>query len=651
MGMVKMVHMNVYGPGRDPQCMLEMLAKLSCFDADDAGALGAAAVGQKDDLYGPLLTQTTGLLKDLGVDSVPDEYQGDLFTLSEVRPYVDRFVKEVARRGQEKTELNAKLATYDQAKAQLYHLTGLQTSMDEIFSCKYLKVRFGRLPKDSYVKLPYYEGHSFTFREYDFDGEYYWGMYFVAEQSAEEVDRIFASLYFERIWVPDFVHGTPQDALAQILSEETEIAQRRKELDDLADIAAPEEIERLKKIAAWLNYESQIAQMYKHVVLLDNSYYISGFVPEESVETLRRSVTETLPEVRVCADEELGADTQAGEKLKPPTKLKNSWLIRPFEMFVTMYGLPSYGDIDPTGFVAVTYAVLFGIMFGDVGQGLLLGLIGYFIMYKKMHMQLGLVITRCSLFSVLFGFVYGSVFGFEHALDPMFHAMGFAEKPLEVLHPDSINMILITSIITGIFIIVCAIAAGVVSNLKRGIVAKSFFSVNGVAGLVFYIALVCLLLPMLGVDLPFIGSVPYIIVLIVIPFLCMYFSEPVCLLLEGKKPGKVGEIIINGFFEMFDALLSFASNTMSFLRVGGFVLAHAGMMSVVFTLAGMTTNTLVYVLIVAAGNVFVMALEGLFVGIQVLRLEFYEIFSRFFEADGHPFTPLHVRAGSELAQE
>ena len=103
---------------------------------------------------------------------------------------------------------------------------------------------------------------------------------------------------------------------------------------------------------------------------------------------------------------------------------------------------------------------------------------------------------------------------------------------------------------------------------------------------------------------------------------------------------------------MFDAVLSFASNTMSFLRVGGFVLAHAGMMSVVFTLAEMAGgNVVLYAVIAAAGNVFVMALEGLFVGIQVLRLEFYEIFSRFFEADGRPFSPLHVRAGRELAQE
>ena len=181
-------------------------------------------------------------------------------------------------------------------------------------------------------------------------------------------------------------------------------------------------------------------------------------------------------------------------------------------------------------------------------------------------------------------------------------------------------------------------------------IAKKLFSVNGVAGLVFYLALVCLLLPMLGVQASFIGSVPYIVLLIVIPFLCMYFCEPLCLLFEGKHPGKPGEIIINGFFEMFDALLSFASNTMSFLRVGGFVLAHAGMMSVVFTLANMTTQPVIYWIIVVIGNLFVMALEGLFVGIQVLRLEFYEIFSRFFDAEGRPFTPLHVRSGKELLE-
>ena len=201
-------------------------------------------------------------------------------------------------------------------------------------------------------------------------------------------------------------------------------------------------------------------------------------------------------------------------------------------------------------------------MFGDVGQGILLGLIGFFIMYKKMHMEIGLILTRCSVFSVLFGFVYGSVFGFEHALDGLYRAMGFSEKPVEVLQPDSINTILILSVAAGVFIIVAAILTGIASEVRRGRAVKAVLSVNGLAGLVFYLSLISLLLSVVGIQLPFVGSVPFLIVCLVVPFLMMYFSEPIVQLTEGNKPGKPGEIIINGFFEMFDAILSFASNTM-----------------------------------------------------------------------------------------
>ena len=84
------------------------------------------------------------------------------------------------------------------------------------------------------------------------------------------------------------------------------------------------------------------------------------------------------------------------------------------------------------------------------------------------------------------------------------------------------------------------------------------------------------------------------------------------------------------------------SNTMSFLRVGAFVLVHAGMMMVVFTLANMSSG-IGYVLVVILGNIFVMALEALLAGIQVLRLEFYEMFSRFFDGNGRPFHPVSAR--------
>lgn len=643
MGMVHMLHMNIYGPGRDPRQTLELLARLACFDADEQPSITAAG-GTKDDPYGPVLTQTLGLLQDLGQPAACPMYDGKgQFQLEDVKEKVEAFAAEVAARSQRKTELAARMNTYEQAKTQLYHLTGLQTSMDEIFACKYLKVRFGRLPKDSYAKLPYYEGHSFTFREYDFDGEYYWGMYFVPESASEEVDSIFASLYFERMWVPDFVHGTPQDALAQIMTEEADLKAEQEAADNLADIAGPADLSWLRGAAAWLNYESQIAQMYRFVVLLDSSYYISGFVPGDKVQELKLALSKKLPDVRVCADDEVGVE--AGDTLKPPTKLKNNWFSRPFEMFIDMYGMPEYGDIDPTGFVAITYSVLFGIMFGDVGQGILLGLIGYFIMYRKMHLPIGLILTRCSVFSTLFGFVYGSVFGFEHVLDPLYHALGFAEKPIEVLQPDAISTLLLSSVAGGVFLILCAMLAGILSHLKRKQPAHAVFSVNGVVGVVFYFSLILLLVNLVaGLHLPFVGTVPFYVLCLAVPFLGIYFSEPICNRLEGRpREESVGEMLMNGFFEVFDALLSFASNTMSFLRVGGFALAHAGMMTMVFTLADMTTNVVIYAVIVLIGNLFVMALEGLFVGIQVLRLEFYEMFSRFFDADGRPFSPLAVR--------
>ncbi len=641
MGMVKMKHVNIYGPKKSPKPVLEILARVACFHPDTTAAQINAAAGATDNVYEPLFVQLEGVLKDVGADTTLHAWEGvPKFTYKEAKNQIEEYAQRIAARGLAKTEAEAKLATFEQTKLQLYHLTNLHTSIDEIFSCKYLKVRFGRLPEDSYIKLPFYADKPFTFNEYDFDGKYYWGMYFVPEDHSVEVDSIFSSLYFERMWVPDFVHGTPQDALAQLMTEESDVRKSLEQLENLSDIVSGEDAAMLQKMASWLNYESQIYDMQKYVISLERSYYISGFVPENELDKLKEALS-LIPEVKAAEDD---TESLADAEVHPPVKLKNNWFARPFEMFVEMYGLPGYGDLDPTGFVAITYAVLFGVMFGDVGQGILLGIIGYFFMYKKMHLALGLILTRCSFFSVVFGFLYGSVFGFEHWLDGFWRALGLAEKPLEVMSPESTNFILIGSIVAGIFIIAAAIVTGILSNFKRGIYAKTIFSVNGLAGLIFYISIILAFVPMLtGIAVPFIGTMPFYILCLAIPFVCIFFAEPICQLIEHEKIHEgFGEIFTNGFFEMFDALLSFASNTMSFLRVGGFVLAHAGMMSVVFTLADMVGGGPAYWIIVVIGNLFVMGLEALFVGIQVLRLEFYEVFSRFFEASGEPYTPLTV---------
>ncbi len=640
MGMVEMKHINIYGRDNFIKQTMKLLAKQECFQADynDEAKDTQSA---KENIFAPILTNAISLLKELKAGDDIIDYKGDVYSLSEVKQTVDKFSALYAKRRAEEAQIKAKLTTFEQTKVQLHHLTNLHTNVDEIFSCTYLKVRFGRLPKDSFSKLPYYADKPFTFNDYDFDGEYYWGVYFAPENYGEEIDKIFASLYFERMWVPDFVHGTPQDALVKLIKEQAELEQQLKHLTKIDNFISEQDIKLIENMASWLNYESQIFEMQNYVVFLDNSFYISGYTPAENVSALIQTLS-MVESIEVILDEE---DFGPKSKKQPPVKLKNNWFCRPFEIFVKMYGLPSYGNLDPTFFVAITYSVLFGIMFGDIGQGLVLGLFGYFVMYKKMNNGIGLVLARCSIFSVIFGFIFGSVFGFEHIMEVFYHdILGVKFLPIIPMHPDNLTNILISAVAAGVFIICTSITLSIITLFRSGQAVKAFVGVNGICGLIMYGAIISIVVEIaMGINLPFIGSTLFYILFLAVPFLLVFFSDAICEIAKEKKLHEsFGQVLLNGFFEMFEILLSFASNTMSFLRVAGFVLVHAGMMSVVHALADMQSGTIGIVLVYILGNIAVMAIEGLFVGIQVLRLEFYEIFSRFFKADGTSFEPLKV---------
>ena len=116
---------------------------------------------------------------------------------------------------------------------------------------------------------------------------------------------------------------------------------------------------------------------------------------------------------------------------------------------------------------------------------------------------------------------------------------------------------------------------------------------------------------------------------------------------EIKKEHKsVGNFIIEGIIELFESCLTYVTNTMSFLRIGGFILSHAGLMLVVSVLAG-DGGGVGPMVVRVLGNLFVIGMEGFLVGIQVLRLEFYEIFSRFYKGGGKPFNPVTASYSAE----
>jgi V/A-type H+-transporting ATPase subunit I len=317
--------------------------------------------------------------------------------------------------------------------------------------------------------------------------------------------------------------------------------------------------------------------------------------------------------------------------------LKNNFWARLFQPFTEMYGLPNYHEFDPTFLMAVTYSILFGIMYGDVGQGLVLIALGIFL-YKKKGMWLGGILGSVGIFSVIFGFVFGSFFGYEELI-PGFHVLESGKNATEIL---------IISAAIGAVTIVMMMVINIINGIRQKDLKKIFFTNNSVAGMIFYLAVVVGAVVTLTTGAK-VFSTLYIIFLIVIPVLVMFCQEPLGKLVKHQKdwkPESIGGFIAENFFEMFEVILSFVTNTVSFLRVGAYAICHAGMMLVVYTLAGEPASPIVLVL----GNIIVMGIEGLMVCIQVLRLEFYEMFGRFYESGGSRFNAAMIDYTKKIEQ-
>ncbi len=305
-------------------------------------------------------------------------------------------------------------------------------------------------------------------------------------------------------------------------------------------------------------------------------------------------------------------------------------------MYIRMYGLPAYNEIDPTIFVALTYSFIFGAMFGDVGQGLLL-VFGGFLLYHFKKMNLAAIIGTAGIFSTFFGFMFGSIFGFEDIIDAVW--LRPVDAMTNVPFIGKLNTVFVVAIGFGMFLILFTMILHIINGIKNHDTENIFFDTNALAGLVFYGAIVAVTgLMMAGKKMP---AVIVLLIMFVIPLLLIALKEPLTHMIDKTEPEEktgIGMFITQAFFELFEVLLSYFSNTLSFIRIGAFAVSHVSMMEVVLMLAGAESGSPNMVVIVL-GNLFVVGMEGLIVGIQVLRLEYYELFSRFYKGTGREFKP------------
>lgn len=549
-------------------------------------------------------------------------------TTAEIDSLID--AREAAVKQLEEAEKNLSVAE---------HFAGLDVQIDQVSKLKYMKARFGRLPKDSLVKLEAYKDSEFIdFAVCTEDKTHCWGVYFSPVEQEEEIDKIFEGLYFERTRLLG-ENETPSERIEKYKREIPELEQQVKAADKRLDAYLDENAEQITRVLSKLEELYLYSGIRSKALQYGNNFIIVGWVPTEN----RKQLKKRLKKIRSVELDFSDAKNEMDKR--PPVKLKNCFLAKPFEFYTEMYGVPKYNEIDPTLFVAITYIILFGIMFADLGQGLCLAITGM-LMWKLKKMAIGKILFPCGISAMVFGTVFGSVFGFEYLLDPMYRALGFAEKPVEVMAPKNTNLIIFGAIGIGVFLLIIAMFLNVYTSIRQKNYGRALFGTSGIAGIVFYCALVFGLAAEIFFGIH-VMTLPFILGLVVLPFLLIFFAEPLGNLVNGEKnwqPESWGGYIVENIFESLEVLLSYVTNTMSFLRVGAFVLVHAGMMLVVFVLAGTAgaPGSIGYIAIVVIGNALVMVLEALLVAIQVLRLEYYEMFSRFYSGEGRVFEPVKM---------
>lgn len=598
-------------------------------------SLGFEALSEENP-YSTLLQKIEELASASGfkLKSIKVDLQ-DMNFSEDSKGYIYDLADKFAKLNDERKQLEEQLKTCEVAIEQYSHFTGLDMNLEKILNCEYIKFRFGHMPKESKIKLAAYsDDASLLFVPCSSDKTDEWGVYFAPKEKIAEVDRIFAKLAFERLRIPLAV-GTPEEIIAAI-NENIEIL--RSEIKECGEKALQnwnKEESKCNLVYSQLKYLSSLFELRKFAaVYYDgffnlNWFFYTGWIPESKTDDFEKLVKkiDTLS---------FESETVSSEsKVQAPTKLKNKRIFRPFEYIVEMFGVPSSDDVDVTSFVAITYTVMFGLMFGDLGQGFVLAVAG-FIMWKFMHMAMGKILVPCGISAMVAGTVYGSFFGYEHALDPLYHALGFTEKPVDVM--DSINGMLLMAIGIGIVLLVCSMLIFMYKSIKNKRIGEALFSQNGLAGIVLYLCGVCFVLDFMGAE-SFLPK-PVFIAGMLISILVIFFKEILIGLVDKHpdwKPESIGDFILENAFEIFEYILSFFSNTVSFLRISAFVLVHSGMMMAVFAIAK-DGNIIVVIL----GNILVMCLEALFVSIQAMRLEYYELFSRCYSGEGRTFEPVKI---------
>ena len=411
----------------------------------------------------------------------------------------------------------------------------------------------------------------------------------------------------------------PEQDLSSINEEIEDVDKELADIDSKIKQIKTSNKEVVDNLPNSLEYYEKSDELVSKMARGNKYLYLTGWVPDSKINDFKE-LSEKHSDTTVTVKDETN---QA-----PPTKLKNNKLFRPFEFLVNMYGAPNYNELDPTPFFAISYMLLYGMMFGDLGQGLVFVLLSFLV--DKKNKTFGALIRRIGFSACFFGLMYGSVFGIETLI------------PALLIKPfDNIMKVLIASVAFGIGLLLIAYCLGIYNKLvKQKNIEEGIFGKEGFAGLMMMISFVILIINIVNINV-----IPKNVgvVMLIASIVMIIFSKPIAAKIEKRDEvyeSTAFDYYVESSFSIIEALLSVFSNLVSFTRVGAFAINHVGLYMAFEVMSKIAGGGIKGIIILILGNILIIGLEGMIVFIQGLRLEFYEMFSKYYQGNGRKFRPI-----------
>ena len=448
-----------------------------------------------------------------------------------------------------------------------------------------------------------------------------------------------------------------KDLFGELAGKIKKLGDEQRMLQAQVDGLVEEQADHLQALWTDLRLEELCQSIQDYFHASSRTVLFAGWLPAEKQAALQQAIAQASDNRCYMEWAAAGSSEMIGTDI--PVKFRNPKVLGPFQMLVSNFGIPQYGTIDPTPFVMPLYLAMFGLMFADVGQGIVLALLGAMGVRalrrkngKEGMLQLAWLIIWCGGSSMLFGALFGSYFGY-----PWFKPLWFDFHGIVAGHSasDSVISNIYDILLITIYFGITVISMGLIFNWVNLVRTKQWltlvFDKGGLLGGWMYAGGVYTAAFMVTHQYKEFPSEGTLLLLLGLPALLLLLKEPLHLWRHGhdKKekenlPMLCMNILMEWIVELLEIFSGYLSNTLSFMRVAGLGIAHVCLMISFATLAGMTDSLVMKGVILILGNALVIGLEGLSAGIQALRPNYYEFFTKFFHGTGRLHTPIALNS-------